>query len=58
MLRRNHPAAPAPAISELERLAANAARADGMPRLLGTEGAAARVYFAVNDDAKPSHRSL
>ncbi len=46
MLRRNHPAAPAPAISELERLAANAARADGMPTLLGIEGAAARVYFS------------
>ena len=46
MLRRNHPAAPAAAIGELERLGANAARADGMLTLLGTEGAAARVYFA------------
>ena len=46
MLRRNHPAAPAAALSELERLAANAARAEGMLTLLGIEGAAARVYFA------------
>ena len=46
MLRHNHPAAPAAAIGELERLGANAARADGMLTLLGTEGAAARVYFA------------
>ena len=46
MLRRNHPAAPAAAIGELERLGANAARADGLLTLLGTEGAAARVYFA------------
>lgn len=46
MLRRNHPAAPAAALSELERLGANAARAEGMLTLLGIEGAAARVYFA------------
>ena len=46
MLRRNHPAAPPAALSELERLGANAARAEGMLTLLGIEGAAARVYFA------------
>ena len=46
MLRRNHPAAPAAALGELERLAANAARAEGMLTLLGIEGAAARVYFS------------
>ena len=46
MLRRNHPAAPAAAIGELERLGANAAQADEMTSLLGIEGAAARVYFA------------
>lgn len=46
MLRRNHPAAPAAAIGELGRLGASAAQADGMTSLLGTEGAAARVYFS------------
>lgn len=46
MLRRNHPAAPPAALGELERLGANAARAEGMLTLLGIEGAAARVYFA------------
>lgn len=46
MLRRNHPAAPAAAIGELERLGANAGQADEMTSLLGIEGAAARVYFA------------
>lgn len=46
MLRRNHPAAPPAAISELERLTASAAQAEGMTSLLGIEGAAARVYFS------------
>ena len=46
MLRRNHPAAPPAALSDLERLGANAARAEGMLTLLGIEGAAARVYFS------------
>ena len=46
MLRRNHPAAPAVAISELERLGTSAAQADEMTSLLGIEGAAARVYFS------------
>ena len=46
MLRRNHPAAPTAALGELERLGANAARAEGMLTLLGIEGAAARVYFS------------
>ena len=46
MLRRNHPAAPAAALSELERLGANAGWAEGMLTLLGFEGAAARVYFS------------
>ena len=46
MLRRNHPAPPPAALSELERLGDNAAQADGMLTLLGTEGAAARVYFS------------
>ena len=46
MLRRNHPAAPAMALKELERLAGNASGTGVMSSLLGIEGAAARVYFS------------
>ena len=46
MLRRNHPQPPATALEEIKRLTAMVETADSFGRLLGIEGAAARVYFA------------
>ena len=46
MLRRNHPEAPATALEEVKRLTARVEAADSFGRLLGIEGAAARVYFS------------
>ena len=46
MLRRNHPQPPATALEEVKRLTAMVETADSFGRLLGIEGAAARVYFS------------
>ncbi|MER3410700.1 MAG: CRISPR-associated protein Cas1 [Thermoleophilia bacterium] len=45
LLRRNHPAAPRGALSEMARLIRLAQQASSVDRLLGIEGIAARVYF-------------
>ncbi len=45
LLQRNHGDPPAVALNQLKRLALQAARADTIESLLGTEGSAARVYF-------------
>jgi CRISPR-associated protein Cas1 len=46
MIRRNHAQPPQAALVELERLAADADRAEAAESLLGIEGAGARAYFA------------
>jgi CRISPR-associated protein Cas1 len=45
LLRRNHVAPPLLVLSELERLASKAERAEALDTLLGLEGTAARSYF-------------
>lgn len=45
MLRRNHAEAPEAVLLELKRLAASTSRSKDLGSLLGTEGAAAKVYF-------------
>lgn len=46
LLRRNHEAPSAVALSSIEQLAKKAEQAESLGELLGLEGSAARVYFA------------
>lgn len=45
LLQRNHAEPPRPVLEQMRRLALQAAEAEDLPSLLGTEGTAARLYF-------------
>ncbi|MDA8334737.1 MAG: CRISPR-associated endonuclease Cas1 [Peptococcaceae bacterium] len=49
MLRRNHPQAPPDLLDQMKEYAQRAAKAAGLPELLGLEGNAAHLYFGCFD---------